>query len=138
MSQLRDIGDRLRATIAIIAVWALMFSVSASGAAAVESGVSFQNSASGGLFACFKQHMTQRADAVGEKAPDSQHAGKHHCPMCLAAHTATAVLPDRISSPSEFLQASVSRVSPPAQATREPEGLALRSAHGARAPPSSI
>ena len=37
MSQLRDIGVRLRAAIAIVAVWALMFSVSASGAAAADA-----------------------------------------------------------------------------------------------------
>lgn len=139
MSQLRDIAGKFRAAIAIVAVWALMFSVSASGAAAaVASDTSFQNAAPGGLFACFKRHMTQRADAASEKAPDGQRSGMHHCPMCLAAHAAAAVLPDRLSSPADLLLVRPSRIAPPAQAAREPEGLAMRSAHGARAPPSLI
>jgi hypothetical protein len=140
MSQLRDIGVKLRAAIAIVAVWALMFSVSASGAAAADaSDLSFRNQApAGGLFACFKRHMTQRADAAGEKSSDSRHGGKHHCPLCLAAHTAAAVVPDRLSAPAERLLAPPLRVTPPATAAREPKSLALRSAHGARAPPFSI
>jgi hypothetical protein len=139
MSQLRDIGGKLRAAIAIVAVWSLMFSVSASGAAAAAaSDTSFKNAPSGGLFACFKRHMTQRADSGGEKAPDGQNAGKHHCPLCLAAHTAAAVIPDRLSAPAELLRTPPSRIAPPVQSAREPEGLSLRSAHGARAPPFSI
>lgn len=139
MSQLRDIGVKLRAAIAIVAVWALMFSVSASGAAsAAASDTSLRDAPNNGLFACFKRHMTQRADAAGEKAPDSQNSGKHHCPLCLAAHTAAAVLPDRLSAPAERLQAPPSRIAPPARSASDPESLSLRSAHGARAPPASI
>jgi hypothetical protein len=137
MSQLRDIADKLRAALGVVVVWALMFGVSASGAAAADaSDLAFRNAPqTGGLFACFKRHMTQRADAADEKAPDSRHAGKHRCPLCLAAHTAAAVLPDRLSSTAELLRRPPSRIAPPATAAREPESLALRSAHGARAPP---
>jgi Protein of unknown function (DUF2946) len=139
MSQLRDIGVSLRAAFAVVAVWALMFSMSASSAAAVgasDAGASVQVQ-NGGLFACFKRHMTQRADATG-KAPDGRHAGRHHCPHCLAAHTAAAVLPDRLSTPAELLRAPPQRVAPPATTARQPESVALRSAHGARAPPFPI
>lgn len=137
MSQFRDIGSGLRAVVAIAALWALMFGVSATGAAsAAASDLAFRNAPqSGGLFACFKRHMTQRADASNDKAPDSRHAGKHKCPLCLAAHASAAVLPDRLSSPAELLRAPPSRIAPPAQAVGAPQGLALRSAHGARAPP---
>lgn len=139
MSQFCDIGVKLRAAIAVVTVWALMFGVSASGAAAaVASDTSFRQEASSGLFACFKRHMTQRADAANEKAPEGQGAVQHHCPLCLAAHTAAAVLPDRLSSPTERSLSPPSRIAPPAFATRVPEGLSLRSAHGARAPPFSI
>jgi len=141
MSQLRDISVKLRAAIAIVAVWSLMFSVSASCAVAADaSDVILKNGAatSGGLFACFKRHMTQRAEAANEKAPAGQSSGKHHCPLCLAAHTAPAVLAARLSSPAIRLAAPSSRVAPPALTTRAPESLALRSAHGARAPPLLI
>jgi hypothetical protein len=140
MSQLRDIGFRLRAAIAIVAVWALMFGASASGAAAADvSDLAFRNPAQAeGLFACFKRHMTQRADAAGEKSSENRSGGKHHCPLCLAAHAAAAVLPGRLAAPAELLRAPPLRITPPATAAREPESLALRSAHGARAPPFSI
>jgi hypothetical protein len=141
MSQLRDIASNLRGALAVVVVWALMFGVSASGATADDaSDLAFRNAPQpGGLFACFKRHMTQRADAANEKAPDSRHSGKHHCPLCLAAHTAAAVLPVRLSSPAEMLRAPPPlRIAPPATAAREPESLAQRSAHGARAPPFLI
>ncbi|MGJ0393201.1 MAG: DUF2946 family protein [Methylocystis sp.] len=137
MPQLRNIGQRLRAAIAIVAVWALMFGVSASGAAAASASdtVFTTNNNSVGLFACFKRHVTQRADAT-DKAPASNHAGKHLCPCCLAASMAAAVLPERlapIAGPSRARE-PVSYYS----ATRPaPDNGLSPSINGARAPPSA-
>lgn len=137
MSQLRHISRRIRAAIAVIAVWALALSVSASGAAAANaSDIVFKNNsaASGGLFACFKRHMTQRADAVSDKSSERQDPAKHHCPCCLAAHAAAAVLPSRIATPSAPLRAPT-RLYLLAATAHAPENVAFHSAHGARAPP---
>jgi hypothetical protein len=141
MSQSRHISRALRAAIAILVAWALMFSVSAAGAAvASETEVSIKNngSTSLGLFACFKRHMTQRADgASADKAQDDQKSAKPHCPCCLAAHTAAAVLPTRLATPAAPRAAPlpIYRLSFTAHA---PEGAGSRAAHGARAPPFSI
>lgn len=137
MSQLRHISRRIRAAIAVIAVVALAFSISASGATAVQaSDIAFKNdnSASVGLFACFKRHMTQRADTVGDKAPERQGAIKHLCPCCLAAHAAAAVLPSRLATPAAPLRAPT-RLYLLAATAHEPESVAFHSSHGARAPP---
>lgn len=141
MSQSRDISRLLRAAIVIVAAWALMVSVAASGAAAASaSDVVFRNDgATGvGLFACFKRHMTQRADAAeAGKAPEGQKSAKHHCPCCLAAQSAAAVLPERLSAPAapSHARPSVFRLSFTAH---EPESVGARAAHGARAPPFPI
>ena len=141
MSQSVDISSRIRAAIAIMVVWALMFGVSASGAAtASATDFVFKNNdpASVGLFACFKRHMTQRADpASAGKAQDGQKSAKHHCPCCLAAHTAAAVLPARLAS-FAAPRAAPTRICRLAQTTHEPKGAGSRVAHGARAPPSLI
>ncbi len=137
MSQLRHISRSIRAVIAIAAAWALMFSISASGAgAAAATDIVFKNNSSAnvGLFACFKRHMTQRGDPVGEKTSPGQGAAKHHCPCCLAAHTAAAVLPQRLATPAAPLRAPIPICVLTATA-HEPESLAFHSAHGARAPP---
>ncbi|WP_363350251.1 DUF2946 family protein [Methylocystis echinoides] len=139
MSQLRHISRRIRAVIAVIAVWGLMFSVSASGAAAANAtDLIFKNNAAahGGLFACFKRHMTQRADSIGEKARHGQDSTKHQCPCCLAAHSAAAVLPHRLATPVAPNRAPT-RIQLLAATAYEPESVAFHSAHGARAPPRS-
>ncbi|QGM96886.1 hypothetical protein [Methylocystis parvus] len=137
MSQLRDISGKIRAAIAIVAVWALMFNVAASNAAiANPANLVFKNNAqaSAGLFACFKRHVTQRADAAGGKAPGSNHAGKHRCPCCLAASAAAAVLPERVA-------AAAGRIPVPkpvhyfVAGGAAPKNNSSRYAHGARAPP---
>ncbi|WP_457798750.1 DUF2946 family protein [Methylocystis sp. S23] len=138
MSQLRDIGLKIRAAIAIVAVWALMFGVSVTGAAtasATDVALKRNSAVSGGLFACFKRHLTQRADAdAGDKAPAEKHGGKHHCPCCLAASAGAALLPERIATgagpvpspkPVFYCVASGDAL----------ENVSSRSAHGARAPP---
>ncbi len=138
MSQLRHISRSIRVVIAIITCWALMFSVAASGAAAANAAdIVFKNNdnaPSVGLFACFKRHMTQRADSGAEKATQERGPAKHHCPCCLAAHSAAAVLPQRLATPT-----APARVSTPvnllAPTAHEPESVAFHSAHGARAPP---
>jgi hypothetical protein len=141
MSHSRDITRALRAALAIVVACALMFSVSAAGAAvASETDFTIKNngSASVGLFACFKRHMTQRADAASaDKAQDGQKNAKHHCPCCLAAHQSAAVLPDRAAPPA-LLRAAPSPLYQRAFMAREPEGVRSRAAHGARAPPFPI
>jgi hypothetical protein len=137
MSHWRDIGGKIRAAIAIVAVWALMFNVAASNAAAGPADLVFKNNAqaSAGLFACFKRHVTQRADAAGGKAPGSNHAGKHRCPCCLAASAAAAVLPERVA-------AGGGRIPVPKPVhyfvvgAAAPKNNSSRYAHGARAPPT--
>jgi hypothetical protein len=140
MSHTLNLGDKLRAAIAVAAVWALMFSMSVSGAAAANAtDVVFNNDhpAGVGLFACFKRHMTQRGDVGSEKAPGSNNAGKHHCPCCLAAAAAAAVLPERIAAAADRLR--VARpVSYFAATGNAPKSAPCRSANGARAPPALI
>jgi len=139
MSQLRDMGGKLRAAIAIVAVWALMFGVSvttAATASAADVVARSDGAVSAGLFACFKRHMTQRADAASEKAPQTNHAGKHHCPCCLAASAAVAVLPARVAAgPAHF--AAPKPVFYLASVGVAATNDSSRSAHGARAPPAS-
>ncbi len=137
MPQCRNIGERLRAAIAIVAVWALMFSVSASGAAAASAAetVFANNNNPVGLFACFKRHVTQRADAATDKAPASNHAGKHLCPCCLAASMAAAVLPERPAPIAGPLLAHQPASYQPA-AWVAPDSGVTSSINGARAPPS--
>jgi hypothetical protein len=124
-----------------VAAWALMVSVAASGAAAASAtDIVFRNddAAGVGLFACFKRHMTQHADAADAgKASEGQKSAKHHCPCCLAAHTAAAVLPERLSTPTapSYARPAAFRLSFTAH---EPESAGARAAHGARAPPSLI
>ncbi|WP_424360848.1 DUF2946 family protein [Methylocystis parvus] len=139
MSQLRLIGVRMRVAIAIVTVWALMFGASLTSAAnanATDAGLKSAAAANGGLFACFKRHMTQRADATSDKAaPEGDHASKHRCPCCLAAAAVAAVLPSRVA-------AGVASVPAPrpvfylVENSDAPENLSSRSAHGARAPPA--
>lgn len=140
MSHMQDIGERIRVAIVIAAVWALMFGVSASGAAAAgASDIILKNNdkAGVGLFACFKRHMTQHADAASDKAPGTDNAGKHHCPCCLAATMAAAVLPERLAPVSRPLRAQTP-VSYCVIATFAPDGYSSPSINGARAPPSVI
>jgi hypothetical protein len=141
MSQSVGISSRIRAAIAMMVVWALMFSVSASGAAtaaATDFVFKNNNSASVGLFACFKRHMTQRVDAASaDKAQDEQKGASHHCPCCLAAHTAAAVLPARLATPAPP-RAAPSHICRLAYTAHEPDGVGSRAAHGARAPPFPI
>ncbi len=140
MSHLRDIGERIRVAIVIAAVWALMFGVSASGAAAASATdiILKNNDKVGvGLFACFKRHMTQHADAASDKAPATDYAGKHHCPCCLAATMAAAVLPERLAPVMRPLQAE-RPVSYSVAATFARDGCSSPSINGARAPPSIV
>lgn len=137
MSQLRDLGGKLRAAIAIAAVWALIFSLSASSAIASNPpDVAYKSGpqASAGLFACFKRHMTQRADIARDKAPQSDHAGKHRCPCCLAAGAAAAVLPARVATDTARIPLE-KPVFYAAIRCDAQESDSSRSAHGARAPP---
>jgi hypothetical protein len=139
MSQLDDILRRLRAAIAIVVMWALMFGVSAAGAAAADANdfvLKNNDARSVGLFACFKRHMTQRGDAAGERSDQRQDAAKHHCPCCLAAHSAAAVLPTRLGASAPPPLAPV-RVAPFAATTHRPPGVAFHYANGARAPPAA-
>lgn len=142
MSQWRHISGRIRAAIAVVAMWSLMFGVSAAGAAAASAADPvFRNNgaASGGLFACFKRHMTQRAEAAGaEKAPEGQGSARHHCPCCLAAHAAAAVLPERLATPARPPRAAPSQIRRLSFTAHEPESVGFRAAHGARAPPTLI
>lgn len=139
MSQLRLIGVRLRVAIAIVTVWALTFGASMTGATtatATDAVLKSESAASGGLFACFKRHMTQRADATGDRAaPEGGHAGKHRCPCCLAAASAAAVLPARIAAGIASFPAP-RPVFYIVENSDAPENLSSRSAHGARAPPA--
>jgi hypothetical protein len=137
MSQWRETVGVWRAAVAVVAVVTVLFSVSASGAdAANASGiVARSHSATGGLFACFKHRVTQRGDTVGDKAPDSQHGAAHHCPCCLAAHGATAVLPTRLSTFAPPLPTPSWIAYLPATA-HEPDSVASRAANWARAPPA--
>jgi hypothetical protein len=141
MSHMRDIGQRIRATIAIVAVWALMFSVTASGASAVGAAdIVFKNNnnpAGVGLFACFKRHVTQRADSTTDKSPAGDHAGKHLCPCCLAASVAPAVLPERLALATDATLAPET-ISYPSAATSARDGGLSPFINGARAPPSVI
>jgi hypothetical protein len=140
MSQLDDILRRLRAAIAIVVMWALMFGVSAAGAAAADANdavLKNNDSGSVGLFACFKRHMTQRGDAAGEKSDQKHDAAKHRCPCCLAAHwAAAAVLPARLGAAAPLPPVPV-RVAPFAATTHRPPGVAFHYANGARAPPAA-
>ncbi|WP_442755173.1 DUF2946 family protein [Methylocystis sp. JAN1] len=140
MSQLRNIGLKLRPAIAIVAVWALMFSVAMSSAATVSATdvVAKSNGAvSGGLFACFKRHMTQRADAASDKAAPEGNptSGKHHCPCCLAAASVAAVLPARAAAGAAAFPAP-KPVFYVVENSDAPKNVSSRSAHGARAPPA--
>jgi hypothetical protein len=141
MSHMRDIGQRIRSAIAIVAVWALMFSVAASGAAAASAtDVAFRNSnntAGVGLFACFKRHVTQRADAATDKTPASNHASKHLCPCCLAAGMAAAVLPERLALEAGFSTAP-KPVSYPSSASLVRDCGLSPFINGARAQPSIV
>jgi hypothetical protein len=142
MSQLRVLSRHISATITLAVVLALLFGVAASGTAAASApDPAFRNdpSASAGLFACFKRHMTQRVDlANADRAQDGHKNAKHPCPSCcLAAHGAVAVLPSRVATPAS------PRVSPSplyrlSLTAHEPEGAGTRAAHGARAPPSLV
>lgn len=140
MSHMRDIGERIRVAIVIAAVWALMFGVSASGAAvagATDTVLKNNDKTAVGLFACFKRHMTQRADAASDKAPGTDYAGKHHCPCCLAASMAAAVLPERLAPVTRPLQAQ-RPVSYSVAVTFARDGCSSPSINGARAPPSIV
>lgn len=141
MSQSRHISRALRAAVAIVVACALMFSVSAAGAAVAsetEITVKTDGSASVGLFACFKRHMTQRADgASADRTQDGQKSAKPHCPCCLAAHTAAAVLPARLATPAAP-RAAPSPIYRLWSTAHAPEGAGSRAAHGARAPPFAI
>lgn len=139
MSQLRLIGVRIRVAIAIVTVWALMFGASMTGVATANAAdvvLKSNSAASGGLFACFKRHMTQRADATGDKAsPEGDHAGKHHCPCCLAAASVAAVLPSRVAAGIASFPAP-RPIFYVVESSDAREHLSSRSAHGARAPPA--
>jgi hypothetical protein len=138
MSQLRLIGVRVRVAIAIVTVWALMFGASMTGAAtanATDAVLKSGDAVSGGSFACFKRHMTQRAEASGKASPEGGHAGKHHCPCCLAAAAVAAVLPTRVAAGVASVPAP-RRVFYLVENSDAPENLSSRSAHGARAPPA--
>ncbi|PPD42659.1 MAG: hypothetical protein CTY15_11910 [Methylocystis sp.] len=138
MSQLGDIAVRLRAAISIVLVWALMFGVSVSAAAAAiaDDAVLKNNNPSGiGLFACFKRHMTQRVDVAADKTHDGQSSGKrHHCPCCLAATNAPAVLPDRIDAAAHPAPAPI-RIGFVAETEIVTRRAQTGAANGARAPP---
>lgn len=137
MSQSHVIRGKLREIITIIAVLSLMFSVSFSAAAAASASdlvVRSDGTAGVGLFACFKHHMTQRADATTDKTKDTKSAGKHHCPCCLAAQAAAAVLPERLPIFAAPV-ASSTRVDYLADASDAPRLVPDRRANGARAPP---
>jgi hypothetical protein len=138
MSQLRAISSGIRSAIAVVAVWGLMLGVAASGAAAANAAnPSSETSASGGLFACFKRHMTHQTDVAGEKTPERQ-SKKHHCPdCCLAAHAAAAVLPARLATIARPSQAP-QPIAYLAATSREPESFSSRTVNGARAPPHSL
>lgn len=138
MSQLRNMGVNMRAAIAFVAAWALMFSVATTGAVAASANdIVLKNSGAArvGLFACFKRHMTQGAAAEDEKTSEKQGSRSHHCPCCLAAHAAAAVLPDRTD-------VGIRSTAPPARfnhvvvPSRAPASVALRAVNGARAPPA--
>jgi hypothetical protein len=140
MSQLQNLSVKLRAAIAIVAVFALAFSASATGAASATDIVLKNKSfVSGGLFACFKRHVTQRAeapDAASEKAaPEGNHAGKHHCPCCLVASSAAAVLPARMPAAAALTPAR-EPVFYAELTVGAPKTPSSRCAHGARAPPA--
>ncbi len=136
MSQRRETGGVWRAAVAVVAVVTLLFSVSASGAdAANATEIVARSHSATGLFACFKHRVTQRGDTVGDKAPDSQHGAAHHCPCCLAAHGATAVLPTRLSTFAPPLPTPSWIAYLPATA-HEPDSVASRAANWARAPPA--
>jgi hypothetical protein len=140
MSHFGRISVRLRAAIAIVAIWALTFAAAASGAATANAtDVVFKSDATAGmgLFACFKRHMTQRADVQTEKAPQTNPVGKAHCSCCLAASAAAAVLPPRVPA--------LTRAAPAprpvfycALAPDAPKNSSSRSINGARAPPASL
>lgn len=141
MSQLRAICRRMSAAIKLVVVLALLLGVSASGAAAAapDPGFTKDQPQSAGLFACFKRHMTQHADAAGaEKAREGHKNLKHPCPSCcLAAHGVFAVLPSRVATPAAPRRAP-SPLYPLSRTAHEPEGIGTRAAHGARAPPSAV
>ncbi len=141
MSQFRNIGGGMREAIVVFVVWALMFGVSISGAASASAeDAAFRNGAPAGvgLFACFKRHVTQRADAATEKAPEGHSSNyHHHCPCCLAATATAAVLPERAAALALRAPSPIT-ISFVVEATREPGVAQSRSAHGARAPPSLI
>ncbi len=141
MSQLRPISSGIRAAIAVVVVWALMFGVATSGAAAASAAdVSLRNGPNGGagLFACFKRHMTQRVDVADEKSSDRQPVSKRHCPdCCLAAQAVAAVLPERLSTIARPSQAP-QPVAYLDATSREPESFSSRTVNGARAPPHSL
>jgi hypothetical protein len=139
MSHMRHISISMRAALAVFAVWMLAFSAVTSGAAAASAAnLSYTSNApaSVGLFACFKRHMTQRADAADEKAPAGHSSKGHHCPdCCLAAQAVAAVLPARVATIAKPLPAESYAVSYLAATSRDPEGAPTRAANGARAPP---
>ncbi|MCC3245555.1 hypothetical protein LG047_09510 [Methylocystis sp. WRRC1] len=139
MSQGRDISDRLRAAIAVVAIWSLMFSVVTSGAvnaSAATFALRNNAAASVGLFACFKRHMTHHADAAGEAAPEKRTSTDRHCPdCCLAAHAGAAVLPERLATvvrPAPAAAPVAYRVA----TSREPKSVPPPRVNGARAPPA--
>lgn len=140
MSQLRLIGVRMRMAIAIVTVWALAFGASMTGAAtANEADLVLKSGGApvGGLFACFKRHMTQRAGATSDRAaPQDDGVGKHHCPCCLAAASVAAVLPSRMAAgPATF--PAPKPVFYSVENSDAPKNVSSRSANGARAPPAS-
>lgn len=139
MSQWSFISGRIRAAIAVVVIMTLTFGLTASGAsAAAGAGFGVKNNAShvGGLFACFKMRMTQRADAANEKAPVDHASREHRCPCCLASHAVAAFLPERLASTAVASPAPGGVISYLPSASREPEGFRVRSVHGARAPPA--
>lgn len=140
MSHLRAISSRIRATIAVLAVWAMVFGMASSGAAAANAtDLVYKNNAfSGGLFACFKRHMTQHGDFANEKAPDHNSSKGHHCPCCLAAHAAAALLPERVPAIARPASPAWAPISYRAVSNRAPENFLSQTANGARAPPLTV
>jgi hypothetical protein len=138
MSQMGDIAVRIRAAISIVVVWALMFSFSVSAAAAANADgpvLKDKNPVGIGFFACFKRHMTQRADVAVDKVHEGNSSGKRHqCPCCLAATSAPAVLPDRVDAAAQPAPSPI-RIAFVAETTIATRGAQTGAANGARAPP---
>jgi hypothetical protein len=125
---------RLRAIFAIAAICSVFFALLVSGAPHLSrdaDGTHLSSRGHAALAVCHDYAVNPSKDAA---APAGGGKKRADCPCCLAAHAASAVLPERIAAAALFASVvTVAAYRAPADAPRR--FALLQTVNGARAPP---